>query len=153
MKEFENKIMENKYLLVSTKVLPDIFEKVIQAKELINKKEVRDITEAVKTVGISRSAYYKYKDYVFTVSESTKSNKVTIALLIGHETGILSKVLNKIAEHKGNVLTINQNIPINNVANVTITFDIFNLTVSIEGLIDEIKSIGSVIKVDLIAME
>ena len=145
--------MDDKYLLICTKVLPEVFEKVIKVKELINKKKVRDITEAVKTIGISRSAYYKYKDYVFTVSETTKSNKVTISLLIGHETGILSKILNKIAEYKGNVLTINQNIPINNVANVTITFDIFNLTVSIESLINEIKGIESVIKVDLIAME
>lgn len=145
--------MGDKYLFVCTKVLPEIFENVIQVKELINKKKARDITEAVKIVGISRSAYYKYKDYVFTVSESTKSNKVTIGLLIEHRTGILSEILNKIAEHKGNVLTINQNIPINNVANVTITFDIFNLTVNIEDLIDEIKSIANVIKVDLIAME
>lgn len=140
-------------MFVCTKVLPEIFEKVIQVKELINKKKVHDITEAVKIVGISRSAYYKYKDYVFTVSESTKSNKVTISLLIEHRTGILSEILNKIAEYKGNVLTINQNIPINNVANVTITFDIFNLTVDIEDLIDEIKNVANVIKVDLIAME
>lgn len=63
--------MGDKYLFVCTKVLPEIFENVIQVKELINKK-TRDITEAVKIVGISRSAYYKYKDYVFTVSESTK---------------------------------------------------------------------------------
>lgn len=148
-----NKLMEDKYLLVNTKVLPEIFEKVIQVKELINTRKVHDITEAVKAVGISRSAYYKYKDYLFTVNESTKSNKVTISLLIGHEAGTLSKILDKIAEKKANVLTINQNIPINNTANVTITFDIYNLTVSFEALLEDIKNTVNVIKADIIAME
>lgn len=90
---------------------------------------------------------------MYSLFQSLQSNKVTIGLLIEHRTGILSEILNKIAERKGNVLTINQNIPINNVANVTITFDIFNLTVNIEDLIDEIENVANVIKVDLIAME
>lgn len=153
MEGIVSKLMENKYLLVNTKVLPEIFEKVIQVKELINTKKAHDISEAVKIVGISRSAYYKYKDYVLTVTPSNKSNKVTISLLIGHEAGTLSKILDKIAEKKANVLTINQNIPINNTANVTITFDIYNLTVSFETLLEDIKNTENVIKTDIIAME
>jgi chorismate mutase len=145
--------MENKYLLVDTKVLPDIFEKVIKVKYILNTKKAHDISEAVKLVGISRSAYYKYKDYVFTVSESGKSNKVTICLLLGHKTGTLSTILDIMAETHANILTINQDIPINNAANVTITFDICNLTIELENLIKHIKNTENVIKVDLIAME
>lgn len=145
--------MENKYLLVSTKVLPDIFTKVIMVKDLLNTKKAHDISEAVKIVGISRSAYYKYKDYVFTVSEAGKSNKVTICLLLGHKTGTLSRILDIMAENHANILTINQDIPINNAANVTITFDICNLVIELEILIRLIQETENVIKVDLIAME
>ncbi|MDF2503833.1 MULTISPECIES: ACT domain-containing protein [Clostridium] len=145
--------MENKYLLVDTKVLPDIFQKVMQVKDLINIKKAHDISEAVKIVGISRSTYYKYKDYVFSVSESMKSNKVAIYLLLGHKTGTLSRILDKMAENHANILTINQDIPINNAANVSITFDTYNLKIKLEQLIDDIKNTENVIKADLIAME
>lgn len=145
--------MKNKYLLVDTKVLPDIFEKVMQVKDLINLKKARDISEAVKIVGISRSTYYKYKDYVFSVSESTKSTKVAICLLLGHKAGTLSRILDKMAENHANILTINQDIPINNAANVSITFDTYNLKIKLEQLLEEIKNTENVIKADLIAME
>ena len=145
--------MKNKYLLVDTKVLPDIFEKVIQVKDLINVKKAHDISEAVKIVGISRSTYYKYKDYVFSVSESMRSNKVAIYLLLDHKAGTLSSILDKMAENHANILTINQDIPINNTANVSITFDTYNLKIKLEQLLEDIKDTENVIKADLIAME
>ncbi len=145
--------MENKYLLVDTKVLPDIFKKVILVKDLLNTKKAHDITEAVRFVGISRSAYYKYRDSVFTVSESGKSNKVTMCLLLGHKSGTLSRILDIMADNHANILTINQDIPINNAANVTITFDIFNLIIEFEDLLQNIKNTENVIKLDLIAMD
>lgn len=145
--------MKNKYLLVDTKVLPDIFEKVIQVKDLINVKKAHDISEAVKIVGISRSTYYKYKDYVFSVSESMRSNKVAIYLLLDHKAGTLSSILDKMAENHANILTINQDIPINNTANVSITFDTYNLKITLEQLLEDIKNTENVIKADLIAME
>lgn len=145
--------MNTKYLVIDKEILPDVYEKVLIAKELIRKEEVSGITDAVKKVGISRSTYYKYKDFVFPLSEGTKGQKVTIAMLLGHELGVLSTILNKVAEHKGNVLTINQDIPINNVANVSITFDISNLNVKLDDLMEDIKKAKGVIKLNLIAME
>ena len=145
--------MEEKFLIVNSKVLPDIFEKVILVKELIYTGKVKDISEGVKSVGISRSAYYKYKDNVFLVSESLKGQKATIALLLNHEAGVLSKVLDKIAENGGNIITINQDIPINNAANVTITCDISGLKVGIKELLDKIDSVDNIMKSKLIAME
>ncbi|MFT8314969.1 MAG: ACT domain-containing protein [Clostridium sp.] len=145
--------MKSKYLLVDTKVLPDIFEKVMQVKDLINVKKAHDISEAVKIVGISRSTYYKYKDYVFSVSESMRGNKVAIYLLLDHKAGTLSSILDKMAENHANILTINQDIPINNTANVSITFDTYNLKIKLEQLLEDIKNTENVIKADLIAME
>lgn len=145
--------MGEKFLIVNSKVLPEVFEKIILVKELIYTGKVKDISEGVKKVGISRSAYYKYKDHVFLVSEGLKGQKATFALLLNHEAGVLSKVLDKIAECGGNILTINQDIPINNAANVTITFDISAMKVDIRDVLGEIEKINNILKVKLIAME
>ncbi len=144
--------MKNKYLVIDKKILPDVFEKVLKSKELIRSGKVKGITEAVKNVGISRSTFYKYKDYVFALSEGNLGKKVTISLLLEHETGILSDLLNLIAGKKGNILTINQNIPINKIANVSITFDISSLEIDLDALMDEIKSAPGVIMTNLVAM-
>ena len=144
--------MKNKYLVIDKQILPDVFEKVLTAKEMIRSGKAKGITEAVKNVGISRSTFYKYKDYVFALSEGNLGKKVTISLLLEHETGVLSDILNHIAEKKGNLLTINQNIPINNIANVSITFDISELAIDFDTLMDEIKNSPGVIMTNLIAM-
>ncbi|WP_432664119.1 ACT domain-containing protein [Wukongibacter baidiensis] len=144
--------MKNKYLVIDKKILPDVFEKVLKAKELIRSGKVKGITEAVKNVGISRSTFYKYKDYVFALSEGNLGKKVTISLLLEHETGILSDLLNLIADKKGNILTINQNIPINKIANVSITFDISSLEIDFDELMDEVKNAPGVIMTNLVAM-
>ncbi len=145
--------MDNKYLVIDKEILPDVFEKVLIAKELLRKGEVKGITEAVNKAGISRSTFYKYKDYVFTLSEGTMGKKVTISMLLSHELGVLSNIINKISEKKGNILTINQDIPINNIANVSITFDITNLTITLDEMMKEIRESKGVIKLDLVAME
>lgn len=145
--------MSSKYLLIDKEILPDIFERVITAKRLIQTGQVKGITGAVKAVDISRSSFYKYKDYVFTFSERADGKKVTIAVLLSHEAGILSNILNKIAECKGNILTINQNIPINQVANVTLTFDINQMEMEFDELTEQIRKMDGVIKLNLLAME
>ncbi|SFB14960.1 ACT domain-containing protein [Clostridium frigidicarnis] len=145
--------MAEKFLIVNSRVLPEVFEKVIQVKELIYSGQVKDISEGVKHVGISRSTYYKYKDNVFLVSEGLKGQKVTMGLLLNHTTGVLSKILDKIADENGNILTISQDIPINNAANVSITFDISQMKVNIKDLINRFEKIDDIIKVSLIAME
>ncbi|KYH35043.1 hypothetical protein CLTEP_10360 [Clostridium tepidiprofundi DSM 19306] len=145
--------MDTKYFVIDKDILPEIFDKVVKAKELLSTGKVKEITEAVRIVGISRSTYYKYKDHVFTISEGTLCKRVTISFLLSHEMGILSNILNMIADVKGNILTINQNIPINKIANVSITFDISNLTVDIDDILNDIRNLEGVLKLDLIAME
>lgn len=145
--------MGEKYLVINTKILPEAYEKVVQVKQLLRMGKVKDITEAVRFVGISRSTYYKYKDFIFTMSESINNHKVTLSVLLTHEPGALSAILDKLAETHGNILTINQDIPINNVANITITFDAVNLNMELNELIEELKNIDNVVKIELIAME
>lgn len=118
---------EDKFYIVNEKSLPEIFKKVIEVKENIELGNAKDISEAIKLVGISRSTYYKYKDDVFPMGQDMQSKKVTLIILMTHKSGTLSKVLDCIAFYKGNILTINQDIPINLSANITVTIDISHM--------------------------
>lgn len=145
--------INSKYLVIDKDILPDVFEKVLVAKELLRSGKVKEITEAVKTVGISRSTFYKYKSSVFTLDEKSEGKRVTLSFLLSHTQGILSNVLTTISNNGGNVLTISQDIPINNVANVSITFDMNHLRISIEEVIEKIEAIEGVQKLVIVTME
>ena len=144
---------EEKFYIVNEKSLPEIFKKVIEVKELITLGKSKDTSEAIKTVGISRSTYYKYKDDIFPMAEDMKSKKVTLIMLMTHKSGTLSKVLDCIAFYKGNILTINQDIPINLSANVTVTIDISNMEKSVSHLAARLNSLPNVRSVKLLASE
>lgn len=144
--------MLSKYLIVSKEILPDYYEKVIEARCLIDSGKARGVSEAVKCVGISRSTYYKYKDFVFKPSPNF-GRKATISFFLDHHKGILSNLLNIIAEKNGNILTISQDIPINNIAIVTMTIDVLELLIPVEELIIDISSLNGVTSAKLIAIE
>lgn len=142
-----------KYYIISEKVLPEIFKKVLSVKESLFNGSTKDVIEAVKKEGISRSTYYKYKDYIFPMNETIYSKKITLVVLLSHEAGTLSKVLDCIAYNKGNVITINQDIPINMAANVTITLDVSRIDGEIKGLLTKLRAVDNVVSVRLLAME
>ena len=145
--------MGKEFLIVSKEILPDYYDKVIEARNLLNEGKVKGVSEAVKMVGISRSTYYKYKDFVFTPSENSMGRKALISVMLAHKKGALSEVLNYISSVNGNILTINQNIPINNVASVIISMDISETTITIEEIIIVLKKFDFVKSAKLVAME
>lgn len=144
---------EEKFYIVNENVLPNVFYKVIEVKELLHTGKVKDISEGVKKVGISRSTYYKYKDAIYPMAEGVNSKKITIVLLLSHESGVLSKVLDFIATRKLNILTINQDIPINMTANVTITLDVSKIKGDVKKFLYKMSEIEGVIKVRVLAVE
>ena len=112
--------------------------------------EVKTINEAVEKMDLSRSAYYKYKDYVFPFFEIAQGKIVSITISMMNDPGMLSAILNSVADHNGSILTINQDIPLQGIANCTISFETKNLIGSLEGLLDSIRTIQGVIKVDIL---
>ena len=126
--------MKDEYLIVNKAILPDYYEKVVRARELLRSGEVREVSEAVKQVGISRSTYYKYKDYVFVPEEDDLGKKAIFSMILSHEKGILGRVLSQLSEYGANVLTINQNLPIGSRASIVISIDTAALTVDIKEL-------------------
>lgn len=145
--------MVNKFLIVSKEILPDVFDKVIEARNLINNGSVKGISEAVKQVGISRSTYYKYKDYVFSPNENSIGRKAVMSMMLKHEKGVLSNVLNYMSSEKINILTINQSLPINAKAAVMVSVDISDIDKSIDDIILSMKKLRGVSSVKLISIE
>lgn len=145
--------MGKEFLIVSKEILPDYYDKVIEARNLLSEGKIKGVSEAVKMVGISRSTYYKYKDFVFTPSENSMGRKALISVMLAHKKGALSEVLNYISSVNGNILTINQNIPINDVASVIISMDISETTITIEEIIVALKKFDFVKSAKLVAME
>ena len=145
--------MLDKYLIVSKEILPDVFDKVIEARNYINDGTVKGISEAVKKVGISRSTYYKYKDYVFSPSENSMGRKAVIALMLKHKKGVLSEVINLLTAEKVNIITLNQNIPINGKAAINVSIDVSEMTISIEDLISKLRDNNEVASVKLLSIE
>ncbi|MGN0145421.1 MAG: ACT domain-containing protein [Clostridium sp.] len=145
--------MSRNYLVIDKRVLPDVYEKVLFAKKLLRDGKVKEITEAVKIAGISRSVYYKYKDYVFDFSETSEGRKVTYNIILRNEKGILSNISNYIAEQGGDILTINQGIPLNGYANLSITIDLSCVDGDIKTLTDGLTNLKNIEKVEFIGME
>ena len=145
--------MSGDYLVIDKRVLPDVYGKVLDAKKLLKDGKVKEITEAVKIVGISRSVYYKYKDFVFDFSETSEGRKVTYNIILKNEKGVLSNISNYIAEQGGDILTINQGIPLNGYANLSITIDLSTVDGDIKTLTAGLLNITNVEKVEFIGME
>lgn len=145
-------MLEN-FLIVNKEILPDYYEKVVEARNMINEGRVRGISEAVKQVGISRSTYYKYKDYIFAPGENTSGRKAVISLMLNHEKGVLSEVLNQLSNMNANILTITQSLPINRKASVVLSLDISDIIATIEEIIAALAGIHGVSNAKLVSIE
>lgn len=144
--------MRDSFLIVNKEILPDYYDKVIQARNYV--AGGMGISDAVKKVGISRSTYYKYKDYIFSPSENTRNGrKAIISLLLKDEKGILSEVLNDLSLVNANILQITQTIPVNGKANVNMALDVMDLAESIEDVLQRLEDSEGVIQTKLIAIE
>lgn len=155
-KEFVYKkqvIIMKKLLLVDSTVLPDVYEKVVMAKQLLISGKAKGVSDAVKKACISRSSYYKYKDFVFDASDTMSTNIATVEFSLKNVTGILSEILEIFARERASILTINQTIPINGVATLTITADISQMQMTMTSVLDVIKKKSQVLEVKLLAME
>ena len=145
-------MLEN-YLIVHKSILPDYFETVLQAKHLLEGGKAKNVMQATKMVGISRSTYYKYKDYILEPISISDGRKAVVSMLLSHETGILSHVLAKISEAGASVLTITQSLPVHGKASVTITLDISAVPDGISALLKSIDECPGAENTKLIAID
>ncbi len=144
---------DGEFYLVKSEVLPEVFQKVMAVKRILSSGKASSVYEAVAVVGLSRSAYYKYKDAVLPFYETSRGKLVTIIFAVEDFPGILSGIINCMAAAMANIITINQNIPINGLADVSVVFETNRMIKPLEDLIQELSRIPGVRSHRILARE
>ena len=139
-----------KYYIVAAEALPEIFVKVAEAKRM-QTGEADTVGAATKQAGISRSAFYKYKDSVQPFNDMKAEHIITFYAMLKDVAGVLSGVLARFAASGANILTINQSIPTNGCAAVTISAETSGLSESLEQLMGDVTALEGVLKFEILA--
>ena len=139
------------YYIVDAEALPEIFRKVVDARRMLDTGEAETVNQAVQLAGISRSAFYKYKDAVRPFQDMLNGRIVTFQIMLKDEPGILSHVLNLFAGSGANILTINQGIPINGCAVVTVNAETSGLEGSLQELLARLNGAEGVLRGEILA--
>ena len=142
---------QTNYVIVEASVVPEIYRKVAQARSLLDTGEATTVNAAAKAVGISRSAFYKYKDAVRPFHDMLQGRIVTLQFLLRDQPGALSGMLNVLAGTGINVLTINQNLPVNGCAVVTVTAETSQLSLTMEEVLHQAGAASGVLKCEILA--
>ena len=142
---------KTKFYLVASDALPEIFVKVAEAKRMLHAGEVSTACEAARQVGISRSAFYKYRDSVQPFNDMKTGRIITFYALLKDNPGVLSNVLSIFAGSGANILTINQSIPTNGCAAVTISAETSEMQESIEEMMARALALEGVVRFDILA--
>ena len=139
------------YYIVDAEALPEIFRKVVDARRMLDTGEAETVNQAVQLAGNSRSAFYKYKDAVRPFQDMLHGRIVTFQIMLKDEPGILSHVLNLFAGSGANILTINQGIPINGCAVVTVNAETSGLEGSLQELLARLNGAEGVLRGEILA--
>ena len=139
------------YYIVDAEALPEIFRKVVDARRMLDTGEAETVNQAVQLAGISRSAFYKYKDAVRPFQDMLHGRIVTFQIMLKDEPGILSHVLNLFAGSGANILTINQGIPINGCAVATVNAETSGLEGSLQELLARLNGAEGVLRGEILA--
>ena len=140
-----------KYYIIEAAALPEVFLKVADAKQLIETGEVSTVNEATKRTGISRSAFYKYRDSILPFHNMMRGRIITFHMTLHDEPGVLSAILGCFARFHANILTINQTIPTNGCALVTVTAETAEMTITLDEFLIQLGSTTGVVKADVLA--
>ena len=140
-----------KYYIVEASALPELFLKVAEAKRLLDIGEATTVGDAARRTGISRSAFYKYRDAIFPIQNMMAGHIITFQLMLTDEPGVLSAILSIFAQSSANILTINQAIPTNGCASVTVSAETSDLSVTVEEFLHILASSRGVIRAEILA--
>ncbi len=142
---------QTKFYIVAAEALPEIFIKVAEAKRMMQTGEAGTVGAATRQVGISRSAFYKYKDAVQPFNNMKSGRIITFYIMLKDNPGVLSNVLAIFAGSGANILTINQSIPTNGCAAVTISAETSEMEQTLEELMGGVSGLEGVIKMEILA--
>ena len=140
-----------KYFIVEASALPEVFLKVAEAKQLLATGQVSTVNEAAKQTGISRSAFYKYRDSLRPFKNMTSGRIITFQLLIHDKPGTLQNILGIFADCHSNIMTINSIVPTDGCAVITISAETIHITVDLDEFLQAMRDTQGVIKAEILA--
>ena len=140
-----------KYYIIEASALPDVFLKVAEAKRLLETGEVTTVNEATRRTGISRSAFYKYRDTILPFQNMMTGRIITFQLMLHDEPGVLSAILACFAKWHANILTINQTIPTGGCALVTVSAETEDMRIALEDFLHDLTGTNGVVKAEVLA--
>lgn len=140
-------------IVVDSQILPDVFIKVLDVKKLMAQKGEKSFASACKRIGISRSAYYKYKDSVFSYDELFSRKIVNLYLLLSDSPGVLSSVLVFLNSLHANILTVNQSIPVDGAAAVNVSLRMTEGFSESPESLSRIRDLSGVLEVKILSAE
>ncbi|HBQ87812.1 MAG TPA: ACT domain-containing protein [Syntrophomonas sp.] len=141
---------DKKFYMVREDILPESILKTALAKEMLASGEVDSIMAAVDRLEMSRSTFYKYKDGIYSFFNAENLNIINVSMMLKNTPGVLSSILNRVAQLGANVLTINQNLPIHGAAYVTISLSVEELNVSVDDMLREFKKVDGVLGAEIV---
>ncbi|RLQ98072.1 ACT domain-containing protein [Falsibacillus albus] len=141
---------DQKFHLVRDDVLPEAMKKTLEAKKLLERGKVDSVWEAVRKVDLSRSAFYKYRDTVFPFHTVVKEKIITLFFHLEDRSGTLSHLLAIVAQHRCNILTIHQTIPLQGRANVTLSLNVTDMDINLDELVARLKRLEFVDTVEVL---
>ena len=141
------------FFVLREKAVPEVLLKVVEAKRLLDSGKVESVQDATEAVGISRSSFYKYKDDIFPYHENQKGKTITMVIQLDDEPGLLSIVLKTIADFHAHILTIHQSIPVNGIASLSLSIDVFPTTGNVEDMKNSIESVQGIHYAKILARE
>lgn len=144
---------KDEFYVVRARALPEGLLKTAQVGRLLAANLTMTVQEAAQAAGIGRSTYYKYKDDIFPFNEHSQGRTITMMLQLSDVSGLLSNVLNRIADYEANILTIHQAIPVGGVASVTVSMEVRRTSGDISEMLKDIEGLDGVQYVKIIARE
>ena len=142
---------EIKYYIVAADALPEIFVKVAEAKRMMQTGEAATVGAATRMSGISRSAFYKYRDCISPFQNMMAGRIITFQMVLKDKAGVLSSILSIFANCGANILTINQSIPTGGKAMVTISAETGQLVCPLEELTRQLSETRGVVRAEAVA--
>ena len=141
------------YFVLKEKAVPEVLQKVVEAKRLLESGRCASVQEATERVGISRSSFYKYKDDIFPFHDNVRGKTITMVIQLEDEPGILSEILQTVARYHANILTIHQSVPVNGIASLTLSIDVFSDSGDLKDMVSQIEQVSGIQYVKIIARE
>ncbi len=139
-------MQNSEFVLVSKKALPPVFAGVLLAKQLLAEGKAANATQAIREAGISRSAFYKYRDCVFPGSAENESN-INLSVSLSDKAGVFSAMTTVLYENGANLVTVNQGKPVDGIAAVSLTIDAGHMRISADRMLELLRQTDGVISV------